>query len=105
MKWFEKYHIERVLIICSEGIYVPVAFVPEKLLPYKGVTFSEYNRKASIICPKKWIIKYYAKDRKGKTDRGTYKQTDRKTENEREDTSSVSLYVSVWLIPWSFYLL
>lgn len=81
MKWFEKYHIERVLIICSEGIYVPVAFVPEKLLPYKGVTFSEYNRKASIICPKNELLNIMRKTEKG---RQRDIQTERQKMKERE---------------------
>lgn len=90
MKWFEKYHIERVLIICSEGIYVPVAFVPEKLLPYKGVTFSEYNRKASIICPKnellniKLLLNIMRKTEKGRQTEGhTNRQTERQKMKEK----------------------
>lgn len=84
MKWFEKYHIERVLIICSEGIYVPVAFVPEKLLPYKGVTFSEYNRKASIICPKNELLNIMRKTEKGRQTEGhTNRQTERQKMKEK----------------------
>lgn len=53
----------------------------EKLLPYKGVTFSEYNRKTSIICPKNELLNIMRMTEKGRQTEG---HTNRQTENERE---------------------
>lgn len=64
----------------------------EKLLPYKGVTFSEYNRKALIICQKNELLNIMRKTEKG---RQRDIQTEGQKMKEREKTPSVSLYFSV----------
>lgn len=63
----------------------------EKLLPYKGVTFSEYNRKALIICQKNELLNIMRKTEKG---RQRDIQTEGQKMKEREKTPSVSLYFS-----------
>lgn len=66
----------------------------EKLLPYKGVTFSEYNRKALIICQKNELLNIMRKTEKGRQ-RDIQTERQKMKEREREKTPPVSLYFSV----------
>lgn len=81
----------------------------ENVLPYKGVTFSEYNEKASFFCQKKMnhdILSERQKKVGRQTEGHINRQTERQKikEREREKRHTFSKLVSFSLIDTLIFL-